>query len=76
MSRTRRIPAAKVVARKFPVGTRVTADHPSNVGQFPIGTVVRLVPGLDAQGGYIVVEWPNGQRGRHTAIALRVVTDA
>jgi hypothetical protein len=53
----RRNRAARWVRRNYPAGTRVT----SGVME---GTVTRHVPGLNAQGGYLVVEWANGQTGR------------
>jgi hypothetical protein len=62
--------AARAVRKKFPVGTRVTsADHDTGVE----GTVQRHVPGLNAQGGHLVVKWDTGTTGNTSAIALRVV---
>lgn len=65
--------AAKKVRKAFPVGTVVTASHPSNTTNEPLGTVVRHVPHSNAQGGYLVVEWANGNTGRHSAISLRTI---
>jgi hypothetical protein len=62
--------SARAARKKFPVGAHVTsADHEG----LPVGVVVRHVPGSSAQGGVIVVQWPNGQIGRHGPITLRVV---
>jgi hypothetical protein len=66
----RRNKAARAARKKFPVGARVTsADHDG----LPVGEVLRHVPHSNAQGGVIVVRWPNGQVGRHGPISLRVV---
>lgn len=59
--RTKRI--AQVVRRDFPAGTRIrNKDNPEWTG-----TVFRHVPGMAADGGYLVVDWDkNGVRGRVT----------
>lgn len=62
--------AARVARAKFPVGAHVTsADYEG----LPVGTVLRHIPHSNAQGGVIVVQWPNGSVGRHGPISLRVV---
>lgn len=58
--------------KRFPVGTRV-AMRPGAAVQ---GTVIRHVPGTDAQGGYFVVQWDHGPIGRHTASALYKVEES
>lgn len=64
-------PAAQRVRKAFPVGTRVVGRDAAEPR--PVGTVKRHVPGTNAQGGYLVVEWPNGEAGRHGAISLERV---
>lgn len=64
---------ARKVRAMYPEGTRVTAaGHETGLD----GTVVRHVPGLNAQGGHLVVRWDNGSEGRHSAISLRKVDGA
>jgi hypothetical protein len=58
--------AARFVRKNFPAGTRVT----SGVME---GTVIRHVPGLNAQGGHLVITWDNGHTGNHGAISIRRV---
>jgi hypothetical protein len=60
---------ARLVRERFPAGTRVTPRTPT--GQQ--GTVTRHVPGINAQGGYLVVLWDNGVTGRHGPISLERV---
>jgi hypothetical protein len=62
----RQCKSARKVRATFPAGTRVVVDV-SGVE----GTVRRHVPGTDAQGGYLVVEWDNGVTGRITPINVR-----
>lgn len=57
---------ARKVRALFPEGTRVTMRP----GEGVQGTVVRHVPGLNAQGGYLVVQWDHGVTGRHSAVSL------
>lgn len=60
---------ARKVRARFPAGQRVTSlihDEPSGI----LGTVVRHVPGPDAQGGTVTVLWDSGVTGRHTPINL------
>lgn len=60
---------SQLVRRDFPAGTRVRARASSEMG-----TVQRHVPGLNAQGGYLLVKWDrNGVVGRHGAIGLERV---
>ena len=62
---------ARVVRKRFAPGTSVRG---TDAGQdAPVGTVQYTVPGLNAQGGTIVVQWPNGRVGRHSACSLTVV---
>jgi hypothetical protein len=72
----RQCPNARYTRKRWPVGTRVTArmkdDKPGPVE----GTVKRHVPGTNAQGGYLVVEWDNGNTGRHGPISLRKVEES
>jgi len=63
----RRNKVARKVRATFPQGTRVTTGHAE-------GTVYRHVPGLNSQGGYLVVDWDNGHRGRVGPIAVKRVT--
>jgi len=58
--------SAQAARKKFPVGTRV---EPERGG--PSGVVKRHVPGNNAQGGKVIVEWENGKTGTHGPIALR-----
>lgn len=51
--------AARVVRQRFPEGTRVRVPISG-----ACGVVRRHVPGLNAQGGYLIVEWDNGHTGR------------
>ena len=75
----RRNERARKVRRMFPVGARVAAATPPDMrGNRTIqstarGTIVRHVPGINSQGGYIVVEWDNGRTGRHGPISIMVV---
>lgn len=63
---------ARKVRQRFPAGTRVRARVSSVEG-----TVVRHVPGLNAQGGYLVVQWDDGplgpRQGRHGPISVERV---
>lgn len=59
--------AARKAREMFPHGQRVTSGHAE-------GTVYRHVPGLNSQGGYVVVDWDNGVRGRMGPIAIRPVS--
>jgi hypothetical protein len=59
--RTHRV-AAKV-RRDYPYGKRVSSGRMD-------GTVYRHVPGSNGQGGYLVVDWDNGIRGRVSPIAV------
>lgn len=61
--------AARKVRKVFPEGTRVAARAGARISEVH-GTVVRHVPGLNAQGGYLLVTWDNGNTGRHGAISL------
>lgn len=60
--------AARWVRKNFPEGTRVTSGVMN-------GTVTRHVPGLNAQGGHLVVEWDNGVTGRTGAINVRRIEE-
>lgn len=60
--------AARKARARFPEGTRVDSGAAH-------GTVVRHVPGNNAQGGTIVVRWDNGTIGRHSAIMLTVIEE-
>jgi hypothetical protein len=65
-------PVARSVRLAFPVGARVeglAGSGPTGA----LGTVKRHVVQNNAQGGYLVVKWDNGEVGRHSAISLRVV---
>jgi hypothetical protein len=63
---------ARKVRRDFPPGTRVEGfTGVKGTGSF--GTVARHVPHSNAQGGVLVIDWDNGHRGRHSAVAVRKV---
>lgn len=66
--------SSQTTRRKFPAGTRVLPQHPDADPTY-VGTVKRHVPGHNAQGGYLLVEWPNGVTGRHGPISLRRAED-
>jgi hypothetical protein len=71
----RRNPVARSVRRTFPTGTRVegwAGSGPTGA----LGTVKRHVPQNNAQGGYLVIRWDNGETGRHSAISVHPVADA
>lgn len=61
--------SAQTTRRRFPSGTRVVPREASDATN--VGTVKRHVPGINAQGGYLVVEWDNGTTGRHGPISLK-----
>jgi hypothetical protein len=66
----RRSRASQRTRKRFPAGTRVAAIISGTVSDH-YGTVERHVPGIDAQGGYLLVTWDaNGITGRHTPINL------
>ena len=62
---------ARKVRARFGAGTRVRSTAGVE------GTVHRHVPGSNAQGGTVVVDWDSGplgpRRGRHSACALKVI---
>ncbi len=62
----RRSRTARKVRAMYPEGTRVTSGKAE-------GTVRRHVPGTNAQGGYLVVEWDSGYTGRISAISIKEV---
>lgn len=64
---------AQAVRRQFPEGTVVRPRRDVYKGLTSTGVVKRHVPGLDAQGGYLLVEWDNGVSGRMTPGNLEVV---
>lgn len=60
---------AQLVRRDFPAGTRVRARQSGE-----LGTVLRHVPGTNAQGGYLLVRWDRtSEVGRTGPIALERV---
>lgn len=66
-------PQSKKVRREFYPGTRVVVvpvrgEAPRPGAQH--GEVVRHVPGLNSQGGYLLVRWDSGREGRVGAINL------
>lgn len=66
---------AKAVRRRYYPGTLVQPRRAANEGAIPgspVGVVRRHVPGTNAQGGHLVIEWPNGAVGNHSAAALAV----
>jgi GNAT superfamily N-acetyltransferase len=59
--------AARKVRERFGPGTRVVVTPGAGAeprGGAQTGTVRRHVPGTNAQGGYLVVQWDNGREGR------------
>jgi hypothetical protein len=58
---------ARAVRRAFPEGQRVEGACGHH------GTIERHVPGLNAQGGHLVVRWDNGATGGHSATELKRV---
>ncbi len=68
----RSVRAAQVVRSRFPAGTRVRPRGKDGQAYLsgPVGVVRRHVPGHNAQGGYLVVEWSNGVTGRMGPIML------
>jgi hypothetical protein len=66
---------ARKVRAKFPAGTRVASiGGPQSKRQME-GTVKRHVPGTNAQGGYLLVEWDNGITGRIGPISVERLED-
>lgn len=59
--------SARAVRAKYPVGTRVR-----HTGGDQEGTVKRHIPGSDAQGGSLIVEWDNGITGRLQPISAEL----
>jgi len=75
-------PTARKVRRRFPQGQRVhvrvfTKDGSGVMIGLSVlgGTVYRHVPGNNAQGGSVVVDWDNGHRGTMQPINLEPVKD-
>lgn len=65
---------ARKVRLKFPEGTRVVAvGGPDGQPGTVHGTVVRHVPGTNAQGGHLVIEWDNGAKNNMVAAGLAKV---
>ncbi len=58
---------ARAVRRDYPQGQRIA----STAGRE--GTVYRHVPGTNAQGGHLVVDWDTGGRGRVSPINVRPI---
>ena len=58
--------AARTVRRRFGAGTRITTGRMD-------GTVLRHIPGSNAQGGHLSVQWDSGQIGRVNPIGVRVI---
>jgi hypothetical protein len=71
----RQCKTARAVRKQFPVGTRVVARDAAEPR--PVGVVTRHVPGTDAQGGVLVVDWESERfgtlTGRHGPISLEKV---
>ena len=62
---------ARNVHARFTEGVRVRAIDGDDSS--PQGTVARHIPMMNAQGGTIVVDWPNGTTGRHSAGDLTIL---
>lgn len=63
-------PVARKVRAAWPRGQRVEGvARGGPTGRF--GTVRRHIPGMNAQGGHLVILWDNGHEGRHSASTLR-----
>jgi hypothetical protein len=70
----RRSAVARKVRKLFGPGTRVVVTPGAGVEPRPgamTGTVKRHVPGVNAQGGYLVVVWDNGREGRISPGSVR-----
>jgi hypothetical protein len=66
---------ARKVRAKFPPGTRVASIGGTPPRRIQEGTVVRHVPGSNAQGGTLVVEWDNGRTSRLSPISVEKIDD-
>jgi hypothetical protein len=66
---------ARKVRERYGPGTRVGSVGGPDGEIKATGTVIRHVPGGNAQGGYLVVRWDNGQEGRIGPIAVKVLED-
>jgi len=66
----RQNPTARKVRARFPRGTRVQG----RVGG-QTGTVNRHVPGGNAQGGVLLVDWDNGSTGRTGPASVMAVEE-
>jgi hypothetical protein len=64
---------ARKVRERYPPGKRVGSVGGAEGKIAELGTVVRHVPGANAQGGYLVVKWDNGTEGRISPIAITPV---
>lgn len=62
-------PVARQIRAAWPEGLRVEGA-PGH-----LGTVERHVPGMNAQGGHLVVRWDSGPVGHHSPVELHRVTD-
>lgn len=66
----RQCAAARRLRKLMPAATRVV----SVAGEY--GTVLRHVPGTDAQGGYLTIQWDNGNVGRHSPFGIKTLQEA
>lgn len=61
---------ARKVRARFPAGTRVASVGGTPPKRLMEGTVLRHVPGLNGQGGYLKVQWDSGVTGRTSPISV------
>jgi GNAT superfamily N-acetyltransferase len=62
--------SAQKARELFPPGTRVKPRPSKDEEPTARGTVNRHVPGSDAQGGTLVIDWDSGVTGRHGPISI------
>lgn len=63
--------SARKTRRRFPAGTRIAAVAGTPPHVTGTGTVARHIPGANAQGGSLTVDWDNGTRGHLGPINAR-----
>lgn len=63
--------SAQKVRIRFAPGTRVRGRF----GPQMHGEVIRHIPGTNSQGGDLIVDWANGQRGRVSPITVEAIEE-
>lgn len=65
--------SAQKVRIRFAPGTRVRAV--GRKGGELTGEVIRHIPGTNSQGGYLLIDWSNGARGRVSPIIVEAIEE-